>query len=216
MGLPDVEKILLLRPDYVISDTRHPGGNWKMLSRQGIKVRFFPGEKLEDHPANLREIGKLLGKRESAEAAAVKFEQKISALRNSLPEKTCRVLVVFSVPPVISCGKQCFINEALKLAGAENICGKMARSYFAVSAEHILRSAPEVIITSGVPENLVRRYFQRPEFRKVPAVKHQRFISVDPDEFCRAGSRLPEVLQRLKLQLSRKAVSPGAASHSLR
>ncbi len=216
MGLPDVEKILLLRPDYVISDTRHPGGNWKTLFRQGIKVRFFPGEKLEDHPANLRELGRLLGRREKAEAAAVRFEQKIAELRGTLPEKSCRVLVVFSVPPVISCGKKSFINEALKLAGAENICSKTERSYFAVSAVHILKSAPEVIITAGVPEDLVRRYFQRPEFRMVPAVKQQRFISVDPDEFCRAGSRLPDAVRKLKLQLSRNAVSPGAASHSLR
>ena len=216
MGYPDVEKILLLRPDYVISDTRHPGGNWKFLSRQGIKVLFLPGGSLADYPANVRKLGKILARENGAEKAAKKYEAKIAELRASIPAKFRRVLIVFAVPPVISCGKQSFIDEALKLAGAENICGSVERSYFTVSTEYILKSAPEVIITTGVPEALVKKYFQRPEFRMVPAVKKQNFIAVDPDEFCRAGHKLPDAVARLKHQISKKAVSPGAASHSLR
>lgn len=216
MGYPNVEKILLLRPEYVISDTRHPGGNWKFLSRQGIKVLFLPGESLADYPANIRKLGKILAREDGAEKTAKKYEEKIAELRASIPAKRNRVLIVFAVPPVISCGKQSFVNEALILAGAENICGTVERAYFTVSTEYILKSAPEVIITTGVPETLVKKYFQRPEFRMVPAVKEQNFIAVDPDEFCRAGHKLPDAVARLKHQISKKAVSPGAASHSLR
>ena len=216
MGYPNVEKILLLRPDYVISDTRHPGGNWKFLSRQGIKVLFLPGESLGDYPANIRKLGKILARENGAEKVAKKYEEKIAELRTSIPANPRRVLIVFAVPPVISCGKQSFVNEALKLAGAANICGTVERSYFTVSTEYILKSAPEVIITTGVPETLVKKYFQRPEFRMVPAVKEQNFIAIDPDEFCRAGHKLPEAVARLKRQISKNAVSPGAASHSLR
>ena len=216
MGLPAAEKILSLRPDYVVSDTRHPGGNWKTLERQGIKLIFLPGKNIADHPANLRKLGKLFDLESSAEKAAQDFEAKISELRRTVPGNRIRVLAVLAVSPVISCGSESFLNEALTLAGAENICGSVKRSYFTVSPEYILKSAPEAIIFAGIPEKTAKQYFSRPEFRTLPAVKQQNFISVDPDKFCRAGNQLPEAIGNLKLQLSRNAVSPGAASHSLR
>ena len=43
MGNPDAEKIIRLKPDYVISDTRHPGGRWQLLELAGIKMIFLPG-----------------------------------------------------------------------------------------------------------------------------------------------------------------------------
>ena len=74
MGNPDVEKIIRLKPDYVISDTRHPGGRWQLLSLAGIKTVFLPGEKLSDFPDNLRKLGKLLALEESGGIAAKNFE----------------------------------------------------------------------------------------------------------------------------------------------
>lgn len=216
MGLPATEKILQLKATHIICDSRHPGGNWKFLEKCGIKTIFLPGKKIADFPANIRYLGKLCNRQSAADAAAGKFEQKISELKRIIPVRRPKVLAVLSVSPVISCGAGSFINEALQIAGAENICRQQKRSYFTLSAEHIIKSAPEYIIIAGVPEMLVTRYFQRPEFRNLPAVKRQNFIAVAPDEFCRSGIRLPEAIRKLQIQLSRKAVSPGPASHSLR
>ena len=202
MGFPAVEKILRLRATHVISDTRHPGGNWKFLEQQGIKLIFLPGKKIADFPANLRTLGKLVKREKSAGTAAEKFEKKIAALHNTKIVRRPRVLAVLAIPPVISCGRNSFVNEALEVAGAENICGKMERSYFTLSTEYIIKAAPEAIIIAGVPERAVREYFKRPEFRSLPAVKRQRFIMVDPDEFCRAGSKMPEAIRQLKKVLS--------------
>lgn len=197
MGFPAVEKIIKLRPTHIVTDTQHPGGNWKFLARQGIKIILLPGKTIADYPANLRALGKLLNQENSAEKAAKNFETKLAALRKSVPAPR-RVLAVLGLPPVISCGKSSFINEALTLAGAENICGKLERAYFTLSPEYIIRSNPEIIISAGVPEKAVRQYFRRPEFRTLQAVKKQNFISVDPDKFCRAGSRLPEAIRELQ------------------
>lgn len=202
MGFPVVEKILRLRATHVVSDTRHPGGNWKFLEQRGIKLIFLPGKKIADFPENLRILGKLIKREKSAGIAAEKFEKKIAALRNAKIARRPRVLAVFAIPPVISCGKNSFVNEALEVAGAENICGRMERSYFTLSTEYIIKAAPEAIIIAGVPEKAVREYFKRPEFRSLPAVKQQRFIMVAPDEFCRAGSKLPEAIRQLKKVLS--------------
>ena len=198
MGLPAVEKILQLRPTHVISDTRHPGGKWKFLEQRGIKVIFLPGKKIADFPENIRFLGKLANREKAAGIAAENFEKKIAELRNIPAGRSSRALAVFAVPPVISCGGNSFVNEALELAGADNICGRMERSYFTLSPEYIIKSAPEVIIIAGVPETAVKQYFKRPEFRSLPAVKKQNFIVIDPNKFCRAGRRLPDAIRQLK------------------
>ena len=211
MGTPDVEKIIRLKPDYVISDTRHPGGRWQLLSLAGIKTVFLPGEKLSDFPDNLRKLGKLLALEESGRIAANNFETQIAQLRQSVPKDKVRALIVFAVAPAVSCSKKSFIDEALNLAGVKNICADGKRSYFVVPSEYILRQMPEVIISAGVPEAAVKSFFERQEFRHIPAVKKDRIIFIDPDKFCRAGKALPQAIKALRQEIDQRMVSPGAA-----
>ena len=210
MGRPDVEKIIRLKPDYVISDTRHPGGRWQLLKDAGIKLIFLPGEQIADFPANLRKLGKLLDLEKQSELAAREFEAQISQLQKSIPAKKVKALIVFAVAPAVSCSKKSFIDEALNLAGVENLCANGSRAYFVVPSEYILRQMPEVIISAGVPEAAVKSFFERNEFRNLPAVKNNRIIFIDPDKFCRAGIALPQAVKALRQEIQR-IVSPGAA-----
>lgn len=211
MGYPDVEKIIRLNVDYVISDTRHPGGRWQLLELAGIKTVFLPGEKLADFPDNLRKLGKLLKLEKQSGIAAENFETQIAQLRQSIPKDKVRALIVFAVAPAVSCSKKSFIDEALTLAGVENICSDGKRAYFVVPSEYILRQMPEVIISAGVPEKAVKDFFARQEFRHLPAVKNNRIIFIDPDKFCRAGKDLPQAIKALRQEIFQQMVSPGAA-----
>ena len=208
MGRPAVEQVIKLRPDAVISDSCYPGNHWQVLERAGVKVIFLPGEKISDFPANLRMLGKMLKLEKNAARAAQSFEQEIEELQKSLPAKRVRALIVFAVSPVISCSEKSFINEALLLAGVQNICAEGKRAYFTVSSEYILRREPEVIISAGVPEAAVKSFFSRPEFRHIEAVKRQRIIAIDPDKFCRAGKNLPQAIKALRQEIQR-LYSPG-------
>ena len=209
MGNPAVEKIIKLKPDFVISDTRNPNGKWQILEKAKIKLIFLPGEKISDFPANLRYLGRLLKLEERAEKSAVEFEREIAFLHSQIPERRIRTLIVFSVAPVISCNEKSFIHEALILAGADNICSGTPRNYSTVSAEYIIRSNPELIISAGVPDDVVKKYFSRPEFSQLAAVKKKRIVSVDPDNFCRAGKNLPQAIKNLRQQIQ-QFDSPGA------
>lgn len=210
MGRPEVERVIKLQPDFVVSDTMYPGNHWQVLERAKIKVIFLPGEKISDFPANLRYLGKLLKLEKSAQTAAENFEQQIAALKKNPPARQVRALIIFGVSPAISCSKKSFITEALTLAGVQNICADGKRAYFAVSSEYILRRDPELIISAGVPEAAVKSFFARAEFRHLKAVKQRRIISIDPDRFCRAGKNLPQAINALRQQIQ-QIYSPGAA-----
>ena len=210
MGRPEVERVIKLKPDYVISDTVYPGNHWEVLKRAKIRVIILPGEKISDFSANLRKLGKLLKLETSAQQAAEDFEQQIGLLKKNPPSRQVKALIIFGVAPVISCGKKSFITEALTLAGVENACADGKKAYFAVSSEYILRQNPELIISAGVPGAAVKSFFARAEFRHIQAVKHQRIIFIAPDQFCRAGKNLPQAINSLRQKIQ-QIYSPGAA-----
>ena len=204
MGLPAMEKIVKLRPTHIISDTRHPDGNWRMLEQLGIKVIILPGKNVADHAANLRKLGAMLKLETQAEAEAAKYERRIQELKNrNRKKKAVKLLLVLGLPGVISCGRKSFLHEAVTLAGGENICGTLEQGYFTVSTEYILKAQPEAIVCAGLPMETVKAYFSRSEYRNLPAVKQRRFIAIDSDSFCRVGSKLPDAIEALSDALSR-------------
>ena len=202
MGKPNLKSVLKLHPDLLITDTRHPGGHWNQLEKFKIPVLFLPSEKIDDFPAALRMLGKRLGVSAAAERAAETFENKISALRRTKVKNGLRTLIIFNVNPLVSCGKNSFVSESIVLAGAKSVTGNNMKNYFTLPSEFVLRSDPEVIISADVPENMVRTFFARNEFRNVSAVRNRRIIFINADTFCRAGTKLPDAIAELRSRLS--------------
>ena len=201
MGKPNVKIVLKLHPDLLITDTRYPGTHWNQLEKFKIPVLFLPSEKIDDFPAALRLLGRRLGVSAAAERAAAEFESRISLLRRTKTPRPLRVLIIFNVNPLVSCGKNCFVSESITLAGARSVTENSAKSYFTLPSEFVLRSDPAVIISAGVPENIVKTFFARNEFRNVSAVRSKRIIFIDADKFCRAGMKLPDAVTELRTKL---------------
>ena len=155
----------------------------------------------------MRLLGKRLGVSTAAERAAVEFENRISLLRRTKTDRPLRVLIIFNVNPLVSCGKNSFVSESITLAGAKSVTENSAKSYFTLPSEFVLRSDPEVIISAGVLEKTVETFFARNEFRDVSAVRGKRIIFIDADKFCRAGTRLPDAISELRNKLRSMTVN---------
>ena len=198
LGKPLPEKIFQLRCTLLVSDTRHPSRTWLLLQKSPVKVLLLPAKRLDDLPGNLRKLGRALQLEKNAEKTASKFEEQLAALRRTVPERKSKALIIFSTSPAVSCGRESFITEALSLAGFESITGNMPGAYFTVSQEFILQSKPDHIISAGLPLRAVQKYFARPVFRDIPAVKNGSFICADTDRLCRLGINLPQAIRQLR------------------
>ena len=75
------EEIFLLAPDLVLGGTFSTPGTVAMLRRMGVRVELLPpAESFEDIAEHLREVGRLLGQEEKAEAMAEAVEARLAAL----------------------------------------------------------------------------------------------------------------------------------------
>ena len=203
LGKPFAEAVLRSGATLVVSDARHPAAGWDVLRRCGVKVEILPAEKLDDLPGNLRKIGSRLDC-PAAEPLADGIEKKLGDLRNSVPGKKFRGLIVFGTAPLIACGQETFISDAARLAGVENIAGNAGTGYFILSPEFLISAAPEVILIIGVPKAAVKEFFSRELYRNIPAVRSGRIIVLDREKWSRLTPVILDASRELRQQLSGK------------
>ena len=141
LGGIDREQMLKLAPDLVLawaSGNRASDLAW--LRAQGIRVYQSEPENMRQIAHNIRAIGQLIGRPDTAEQAATEF---LAQLQRACAGRAAQeVYVSIWDHPAMSVGGRHWLNDALAYAGLQNTYGSVARGVFAVERESLLsRSA---------------------------------------------------------------------------
>ncbi len=198
----DVERILALEPDLVITSLTVPGHErcLEKLQAAGLPCLITQPHSLADVAADIRRIGQAIESPAAAEALAGRFThilEKPPPAHDPVP-----VLVEWWPKPVIVPGRKSWVNEMLTLAGAYNPFADQPTESLEISAEQARQSAAEAIVMSwcGVREekyrpDVVRR---RAGWQSVPAITHDRIVPISEAWLGRPGPRLLEGIEKLR------------------
>ena len=197
LGKPFPESVLRSGATMVISDTVHPQAQWQTLRRFGVKVELLRNRSIDDLPENVRRIGRLLQLPEAGNRAA-ELSRKIAALKTSRPAELKRAVVLFWSSPLISCGKDTFIDSALTQAGVKNMAASAGSGYFIITPEYLIEAKPEILIFIGVPASQADELFRRDIFR---SLRSCRRIFLDSRIWGRLTPLLPDAVAALKVEL---------------
>ena len=170
-GIPEVEKIVVLKPNWVIAnDFMNPNVAGK-LRELGIETTLAQINSVADYLKWLEIIGKKLNKNKELTAALNKFESEKRFLQQLKP-LPLKVLWVVNAKPLIVAGSGSLPDSALKLMQLENAAGMVKKEYFKCSAEWVLNSSIDLMIwgVPGTPEK------SGAFWKKVPAVRAKRVI----------------------------------------
>ena len=148
---PDVERILSLRPDLVITygsqtDLR------TQLNRAGIPVFQDRHGSIGHITDTMKELGVRLGVSTQAARAVAAFERDLAAIRGRVKRRPRpRTLLVIGREPqslraISVSGGYGFLHDLLDLAGGDNVFASVTRESLLVSTEEILAKAPDVIL----------------------------------------------------------------------
>ena len=148
---PDVERILSLRPDLVLTYGSQTTLEAQM-ARSGIKVFSYRHAGIDGILQGLRALGVATGHAAEGERTAQELRQRLDAVRARVrPYARPRVLLVFGRQPqslqqMYVSGGTGFLNDLLEIAGATNVFADVARESVQPSRETVLTRAPEVIV----------------------------------------------------------------------
>jgi ABC-type Fe3+-hydroxamate transport system substrate-binding protein len=160
--LPDLERLLTLRPDLVIRFH----GMQDPVTGPGLDARGIPHLGVRpDRIADVREILLLVGRVTRREARArelaAQLDREVADVRARVSGRApVRAAYVLGGDPPYVAGPGPFLAELLDIAGAENVFADLDQLYAPVSVEEVLVRAPDVLVVgrgTAVSERLRAR-----------------------------------------------------------
>lgn len=176
--LPDVDAIIALSPDLVLTSTAPPADTAQSLSLQGIPVAVIPAaqryDQLEEY---YTQIASLVSGQETgtanASATVSRIKEKIDAIATkAAAEPAVRTCLLLSSETAAT--SDSLLGDILTLAGGENAAGSATGYVF--SLDDLAAAAPDVIIC---PSTLVSTISSGNIYAGIPAVENGRVYAME-------------------------------------
>jgi iron complex transport system substrate-binding protein len=204
---PDIERIILLRPDLVIVYGAESELRTK-LSRAGIRTYPYVMGGLANLTKTMRELGRQVGQVAGADAAAAAIDARFDAIRHRVAGRPRpRTLLVFGREPgalraIDASGGVGFLSDMVELAGGENVFGSVKRESVRVGTEEIFAARPEIIIDLHygrelAPEQIDRERAAWKSLAAVPAVREGKVALLVGNQFVVPGPRLVDAAEAI-------------------
>ncbi|MEW5982725.1 MAG: helical backbone metal receptor [Acidobacteriota bacterium] len=197
---PDVERILALRPDLVVTYGSQADLTTQ-LQRAGIATYAYRHGTLADIGATMRELGARIGLDSAGSLAADRLDRQLEAVRERVRGlRRPRAMLVIGREPgslraVQVSGGYGFLHDLIECAGGANVFADVKRESLDVTTETILARAPEVIIElhySNRPAEAVVAAEGEPwhSLSAVPAIRDGRVVLLYGGELVVPGPRV--------------------------
>jgi len=217
---PNIEQIVALHPDIVLATK---GLNRRetvvALEQLGIPTYVTDPHTVDDVIASTSRLAEVIGAHDAGVALAADLRARLADLKrrlNGVPPK--RVLFVVWAEPLISVGRDTFIADALRWAGAESVV-ESSRDWPQISLEEAFRLQPEVLVFASSHSESVARNLdalaELPGWRGLEAARNRRFAVIS-DAVNRPAPRLIFAIEQLARQLHPEAFVPSPPAEEKR
>ena len=206
---PSLEAIAALHPDLVlVTKNLNRLETVEALAEIGIPSYATDPHTLDAILASIARLADLLGASENGATLVADLERQIAALHDrlaSLPPR--RVLFIIWIEPLISIGKDTFIADALRHAGAVSVVDS-SQNWPQVNLEEVVRLQPEFLVFVeshlGAPPHGAEALANLPGWRLLNAVRNRRYATIS-DAINRPAPRLVSAVEDLAQQLHPEA-----------
>jgi iron complex transport system substrate-binding protein len=206
---PSIEEIAALHPDLVLMTKSYN----RLDTVHSLEILGIPSYATDPHTveqilASTEKLADLLGVPETGAALKNDLQRRLTELQQrlaSLPPK--RVLFVVWTQPLMSVGKDTFLADALRHAGAASIVDS-TQSWPQVNLEEVVKLQPEFLVfadshsLSGEKE--LETLAELPGWRVLDAVKNHHLAMIS-DAVNRPAPRIVSAIEDLARQLHPEA-----------
>jgi iron complex transport system substrate-binding protein len=180
----NIEKVVGVKPDLVIASTITNPEYIEMLRKFNIRVEVFATPKsFEGICSQFIEMGKLLGKGESATKMVSDIKKEIDEIKSeraNIPSK--KIFIQIGADPLYAVIPNTFMNDYLLFANATNVAENLTKG--TVSRETVITENPDYIfiVTMGIVGEEEKKVWE--SFKDLNAVMNNNIFIIDSDLAC--------------------------------
>ncbi|MHB8500063.1 MAG: ABC transporter substrate-binding protein [Candidatus Acidiferrales bacterium] len=206
---PSLEQIVALRPDLVLVTKLNRLETVNALAVLGIPSYATDPHTVQEIVSSTERLADVLGVPEAGATLGADLERHLAVLRQRLTGSgPRRVLFIVWPDPLISVGKNTFIADALRLAGASSIVDS-SQDWPQMSLEEVVRLQPDFLVfaeSHDSGQNDFDVLAERPGWRGLDAVRNRRFAVIS-EAVNRPAPRIVSAIEALARQLHPEAFS---------
>jgi iron complex transport system substrate-binding protein len=203
---PNLEQIAALKPDLVlVTKDLNRLDTVRALDALGIpSYSTEAAHTIEGIISSMERLADVLGASEAGKALGENLQQRLAALQEKLSSvPPTHVLFVVWTEPLISAGKNTFIADALRKAGAVSIV-ESTQDWPQMSLEEVVHLQPDYLVFAAAHSEAGTRDFEglanRPGWHLLDAVHHRHFAVIS-DAVNRPAPRIVSAIEDLAHQL---------------
>lgn len=204
---PNIEKILMLKPDIVFATGLEQAPYVEKLKNLGLHVHVSDPATMEELFTSIEAIGALTDRKKEAGMMVRRMRAEIDNVQemvNLVPQsQRPRVFIEVWNKPLLTAGRSSFVDELISLAGGVNIAHDVLKPYVSFSPEEVMKRNPDCIILGYMNGEAVEGLiYDRLGWENVEAVKNKRIYGdISSDLLLRPGPRLIDGLKAIHQRL---------------
>ena len=204
---PSLERIIALRPQVVLVSTASQLEVFtQQLQGQNIAVFVTDPHDLDGVFKSIEQIGRILDHRQQAEALVQKLRDRTSAVEQAVKQsQPVRVFYQVSGEPLYTAGRDSFVTDLMRRAGAVSVTGEIPGAWPMYSNESALAAKPDAIILPSGGSMGAANASPAEALRNSPAVLAGRVYKINDDHLARPGPRAVDGLEEMARALHPEA-----------
>jgi iron complex transport system substrate-binding protein len=203
MGSPNLEKLMLVKPDVVIASALKDKSSARVIENLGIKVYVLSFDTIDGYYKTVRTLGKILDADNEAGAEINRVKNGLAVYEKKIQqipfEKRPTVFIEIWDSPLMTAGRKSFLNDLVYYAGGRNIASGINRNYFQVTKEWVIACNPQVIIAPFMSDQTKLQLSKSAVWKSVSAVKNGKVYNhFDLNQIYTLGPHILEAIESLR------------------
>ena len=196
---PSIERIIALKPQVVLVSTASQLEVFtQQLEGQNIAVFVTDPHDLEGVFRSIAQIGEIIGEQNRANLLVQKLRERTNAVEQAVKQKPpVRVFYQVSGEPLYTAGRDSFVTDLMRRAGAASVTADVPGAWPKYSNESALAARPAAIILPSGGSMGAANSNVAEALRQSPAVLQGRVYKINDDHLARPGPRSVDGLEEI-------------------
>lgn len=200
---PNIEEIVAMKPDLVLTDGHVPELITK-LDSLGIPIAVIDPTDINGVLSDIELLGNVTGSQKEAAEITSDMKKRIDAVVNTVGNASRpRVFYVFDATDSTkpwTAGPGSFVDALISLAGGVNVADSASDPWIQFNMEELVNSNPDIILvdsshgTAAISPDQIKKL---PGWQGLTAVKENQIYIIDGDLVNRSGPRIIDGLEEM-------------------